>query len=120
QIEKAQRKVEEYHFEQRKNLLEYDEVMDFQRKRTYGTRQQILDGANPRAMILDMIDQQIEKAVDRYTDDQYGLESFTEYVSTRLGVEFDPSDFRGSSFEEAERIARDRAVENVPTLLQEA
>ena len=46
-IEKAQKKVEEYHFDQRKNLLEYDEVMDHQRKRVYGTRQEILDGAEP-------------------------------------------------------------------------
>ena len=48
-IEKAQKKVEEYHFDQRKNLLEYDEVMDLQRKRVYGARQEILDGMNPRA-----------------------------------------------------------------------
>ncbi len=120
QIEKAQKKVEEYHFEQRKNLLEYDEVMDFQRKRTYGMRQQILDGANPRAMILDMIDGQIEISVDRYTADDYGVDSFTEYASNRLNVEFDPRDFRGSNFEEAEQIARDRAMENVPTVIQEA
>ncbi len=35
QIQKAQRRVEERHFDVRKNLLEYDEVMDFQRKRVY-------------------------------------------------------------------------------------
>ena len=43
-IEAAQKKVEERHFEARKNLLEYDEVMDEQRKRVYGFRQRILDG----------------------------------------------------------------------------
>ena len=48
-IEKAQKKVEEWHFDQRKNLLEYDEVMDHQRKSVYGKRQEILDGKNPRA-----------------------------------------------------------------------
>ncbi len=45
-IEGAQKKVEERNFEIRKNLLEYDEVMDEQRKRVYGYRQRILDGAN--------------------------------------------------------------------------
>ena len=45
-IEAAQKKVEEHHFDSRKNLLEYDEVMDHQRKRVYGTRQEILDGSN--------------------------------------------------------------------------
>ena len=41
-IAAAQKKVEEKNFEIRKNLLEYDEVMDEQRKRVYGYRQQIL------------------------------------------------------------------------------
>ncbi|MFM9059862.1 MAG: preprotein translocase subunit SecA, partial [Planctomycetaceae bacterium] len=43
-VEGAQTKVEERNFEVRKNLLEYDEVMDEQRKRVYGFRQAILDG----------------------------------------------------------------------------
>jgi preprotein translocase subunit SecA len=52
-IEAAQKKVEERHFEGRKHLLEYDEVMDEQRKRVYGYRQRILDGANCRDLILE-------------------------------------------------------------------
>ena len=59
-IEGAQKKVEERNFEIRKNLLEYDEVMDEQRKRVYGYRQNILDGANCKQLILEMIDQQID------------------------------------------------------------
>jgi preprotein translocase subunit SecA len=120
QIEKAQRKVEEYHFEQRKNLLEYDEVMDFQRKRTYGTRQRVLDGANPRAMILQMIRDEVEAAVERYSAADYGLASFTEFAGNRLNVEFDPADFRGASFDEAIRVAKDKAIDMVPTFIQEA
>ena len=51
-IEGAQKKVEERNFDIRKNLLEYDEVMDEQRKRVYGYRQRILErrqlqGADP-------------------------------------------------------------------------
>ena len=60
-IEGAQKKVEERNFEIRKNLLEYDEVMDEQRKRVYGYRQNILDGANCKQLILEMIDQQIDQ-----------------------------------------------------------
>ncbi len=60
-IEAAQKKVEERHFEIRKNLLEYDEVMDEQRKRVYSYRQRILDGGNCKQLILDMIDKQIEQ-----------------------------------------------------------
>jgi preprotein translocase subunit SecA len=119
QIEKAQKKVEEYHFDQRKNLLEYDEVMDHQRKRTYGARQAILDGRNPRAMILDMIDEQVRAAVLRYTDDNYGPASFAEYAGGEFGVEFDPSDFRGANYEESVKLAQDRAEQAAPTFIQE-
>jgi glycine betaine/proline transport system substrate-binding protein len=55
-VEAAQKKVEERNFEIRKNLLEYDEVMDDQRKRVYGFRQKILDGEPCRELILDMIE----------------------------------------------------------------
>ena len=58
-IEAAQKKVEERHFDMRKHLLEYDEVMDEQRKQVYSYRQRILDGGNCRQLILDMIDKQI-------------------------------------------------------------
>jgi preprotein translocase subunit SecA len=120
QIEKAQRKVEEYHFDQRKNLLDYDEVMDTQRKRTYSTRQAILDGGNPRAMILDMIDDLIRDAVKRYTADDYGTGSFAAFASGRLGVEFDAAEFKGCTFEEAVQVAQDRALDTAPTYIQEA
>ncbi len=43
-IEGAQKKVEERNFDARKNLLEYDEVMDEQRKRVYSFRQRLLEG----------------------------------------------------------------------------
>ena len=61
-IEGAQKKVEERNFDIRKNLLEYDEVMDEQRKRVYSFRQRLLEGSPPKDMILEMIDSQIEDA----------------------------------------------------------
>src|SRR5205823_13760895 len=117
-IEKAQKKVEEYHFDQRKNLLEYDEVMDYQRKKVYGTRQEVLDGKNPRAAILDMIDAEIAAAVDRFLDDDYGAASFAEYASNRLGVELEAADFRGG-YEDAVKAAQEKALTMIPTVVQE-
>jgi preprotein translocase subunit SecA len=117
-IEKAQKKVEEHHFDQRKNLLEYDEVMDYQRKRVYGSRQEILDGKNPRALILDMIDSQVAAAVDRFTAEDYGAASFAEFASNRLGVEFDASEFR-SGYDDSHKAALDKALTQVPTVIQE-
>ena len=56
-IEACQKKVEEHNFDIRKNLLEYDEVMDHQRKRVYGYRQEILNDANAaRSASWDMLE----------------------------------------------------------------
>ncbi len=117
-IEKAQRKVEEYHFDQRKNLLEYDEVMDLQRKRVYGARQEVLDGSNPRAMLLEMIRKQVASAATRFMADDYGAASFAEFANNRLGMEFTAGDFRTSSAEDAARQAVDQAIAHVPTFVQ--
>ena len=119
-IQGAQKKVEEYHFESRKNLLEYDEVMDAQRKRTYGKRQEILNDSNCKIMVLEMIEEQVDSAVDRFLDPNYGAESFREFASNRLGVEFEEGDFRNiREFGEADRIAREKAHRYIPTVLQE-
>jgi len=53
-IQKAQKKVEDYYFEMRKSLLEYDEVMDEQRKTVYTVRQEVLEGQDLRDKIETM------------------------------------------------------------------
>src|SRR5690606_26946576 len=78
-IEGAQKKVEERHFDQRKHLLEYDEVMDEQRKQVYGFRQRILDGEDCRQIILDMIERQVEKWVPHFLRPEYRWESICGY-----------------------------------------
>ena len=109
-IEGAQKKREEYNFEVRKNLLEYDEVMDEQRKRVYGFRQQILDGVNCRDLIAEMISEEIDHRLASFLEPNYGLESFAAVASSLLGVQLDARDFRNQSFEEAQRHARDQAL----------
>jgi preprotein translocase subunit SecA len=108
-IEGAQKKVEERNFEVRKSLLEYDEVMDEQRKRVYGYRQNILNGANCKQLILDMIEEQIDHYLDRFLDKDYGTETFAGWASKLLSVELEAKDFRGLDFAAAESQARDRA-----------
>jgi preprotein translocase subunit SecA len=108
-IEGAQKKVEERNFEIRKNLLEYDEVMDEQRKRVYGYRQNILGGANCKLLILDMIDQQIDHYLGQILDKDYGTETFAKWAEKEMSVEFDAKDFRGMDFSSAEVFARDQA-----------
>ena len=96
-IEGAQKKVEERNFDIRKNLLEYDEVMDEQRKRVYSFRQQPARRRAAKDMILEMIDDQIQDAADRFLADDYGAASFAEWVGQRLGVELDARDFKGAT-----------------------
>lgn len=108
-IEGAQKKVEERNFEVRKNLLEYDEVMDEQRKRVYGYRQNILDGADCKELIFDMIEQQIEHYLDQFLGKDYGTETFAEWAGKLMAVELDARDFRGLDFASAELQARDKA-----------
>lgn len=108
-IEAAQKKVEERNFEVRKNLLEYDEVMDEQRKRVYGFRQRILNGANCRDIILEQVDQQVETFVKMFMHRDYGVETFAKFAGSRLAMQFEPRNFRGMDFDQAERYAKDEA-----------
>jgi len=108
-VEGAQKKVEERNFEVRKNLLEYDEVMDEQRKRVYGYRQRILDGANCKQLIMEMIDAQVNRHLDEFLDSNYGTDTFTSWASGRLSIELDRRDFRGLDYATASQLATDEA-----------
>jgi preprotein translocase subunit SecA len=64
QIESAQKKVEQYHFDMRKHVLEYDDVMNVQRKVIYTERRKALAGENLRENILDIIERQVAAQVE--------------------------------------------------------
>ncbi|MGI9429874.1 MAG: SEC-C metal-binding domain-containing protein, partial [Bythopirellula sp.] len=108
-VEGAQKKVEERNFEIRKNLLEYDEVMDEQRKRVYGYRQRILDGVNCRDLIMEMIDEQLEENLNVILDSDYGPDSFAAATGNLLGVQLEGRDFHNLLYDDAQKIARDEA-----------
>jgi preprotein translocase subunit SecA len=123
-VEAAQKKVEERNFEVRKNLLEYDEVMDEQRKRVYGFRQRILDftdgDADCREMILEMVDRQIDQNIGTFLDKDYGPQTYATWAAGHLSCELDGNDFRGMTAEEAERLACEEAVRQSETQIFEA
>src|SRR6185369_2496383 len=108
-IEGAQKKVEERNFEIRKNLLEYDEVMDEQRKRVYSYRQRILDGVNCRDLITEMIGDEVDAHIEQYLEPTYGTDSFAAAAGNLLHVQLNGKDFRNADFKDAERIAVDEA-----------
>jgi preprotein translocase subunit SecA len=68
-LEKAQKKVEQYHFGIRKQVLEYDDVMNKQRETVYALRRRILEGKNLKEKVLEMIEQMAaEKPVEERGD----------------------------------------------------
>ena len=75
-IARAQKKVEDRNFEIRKNLLEYDEVMDSQRKEIYSTRQEVLEGRDLKEKVFLMFVRVIERACDTYHDDAEGFQGW--------------------------------------------
>jgi len=131
QIEKAQRRVEERHFEQRKNLLEYDEVMDQQRKRVYSFRQNILEGGDCREIILDMLRKQIEAGVNDVLSPEYGRASCAQWAVQAAGLEVEPSELHETDGEiviqflkdearnQADELIRDKVEEDLPAEVED-
>jgi preprotein translocase subunit SecA len=65
-IQKAQKRVEESHFESRKQVLQYDDVMNKQREVIYSERHRILEGANLRDTVTDFLEQIVSEAVEMF------------------------------------------------------
>ncbi len=74
-IEKAQKKIENNNFGIRKNLLDYDQVMNEQREVIYKERRRVLDGENMRDVIYNMINEDAEEIINRnINEDAYPSE----------------------------------------------
>ncbi len=66
QIQSAQKKVETYHFDIRKSVLEYDDVMNIQREKFYAQRRKVLRGGNLSEDIYYMIEKEIDRLLRSY------------------------------------------------------
>ncbi|MCC7013419.1 MAG: preprotein translocase subunit SecA [Planctomycetes bacterium] len=83
-IERAQRKVEDYNFEIRKSLLEYDDVMDQQRKTIYSVRQDVLEGRGLRERTLEFLEKSIVRNAANYVQDPDG---FATWFHRSFGID---------------------------------
>ncbi len=92
-IESAQKKVESVHFQQRKNVLEYDDVMNTQRKVIYEQRQKVLDGDDLQSNIHSMLEGVIDEAVNAALGEH-------DYLSDREQLEHLLKPFEGVYFAE--------------------
>lgn len=109
-LQAAQRKVEEYFFQMRKNVLEYDEVMEHQRQFFYGLRQRVLEGRDVRGLVFDFIRQTTNDAVEKYLDDGYPAECAAEYAKGVLDCSISADRLKGRTLEEMEHAIRDEAA----------
>ena len=112
-VERAQRKVEERNYEIRKNVLEYDEVMEHQRSEFYGIRQGVLEGRNTSGLILTFIEESITDACDTFLADDYVQTQIAEWCRSELDVSVDPARINLDDPEETERTVRKAARDEV-------
>ncbi|MBN2377260.1 MAG: preprotein translocase subunit SecA [Sedimentisphaerales bacterium] len=111
-VEKTQKKVEQRNFESRKSLLEYDEVMDYQRQVFYTRRQSILEGIGLDTVLWEMIDDTIAENCTNILDRDYPYICFAKWAQTAMGVDLELDRIRGADAEELENTIRDHAQNN--------
>jgi preprotein translocase subunit SecA len=89
-IASAQKKVEGMHFDSRKHVVEYDDVMNKQRQIVYEERRKILEGADTRDNILGYVREIITKGVDQHCEsrhfENWDLEGLVKYLSAYLPI----------------------------------
>ena len=88
-IENAQKNLESRNFDSRKNVLQYDEVMNEQRKIIYKQRQMVLDGEDISSTIKSMIEAIIDSAIDDYIGiseipEEWNIRALTEFANNNL------------------------------------
>ena len=115
-IEKAQQKIESNNFAIRKNLLEYDQVMNEQREIIYEERRRVLDGENMRDSIFHMINDYIENTVDAEVSVDQDYEDWDLIELNRvIGVVIPmapvtPDDVKGMGQKELKHLLKERAA----------
>jgi preprotein translocase subunit SecA len=93
-IETAQKTVEGQHFESRKHLLEYDDVMNKQREAVYGLRRRLLEGLDQKDLILEdyvsaiLADQLEQFCPAKAHVDDWNIKGLKDAIFTRFGVDF--------------------------------
>ena len=86
-VENAQRKVESRNFAIRKNVLNYDDVMNMQREVIYKQRREVLDGDNLKDNVLKMIASTAQETVNNYIEeDGINKEAFMQEVTSIFGI----------------------------------
>jgi len=113
-IENAQKKVESRNFEIRKNLLEYDEVMDKQRRTIYENRQETLDGADLKDKVTAMINDTVLDLIGTYlggSSKDWDFGEFVNRIKQVFEVEIQPGELQKKEADEVEELVMTRLIE---------
>ena len=91
-IQRAQKNIESIHYQARKNVLQYDNIMNEQRHIIYDERRKVLEGENLRDNIMNMLKRTVEEVVDSYFNvydsSTVNTEAFENYLETTFTVEY--------------------------------
>ena len=115
-IEKAQQKIESNNFGIRKNLLEYDQVMNEQREIIYEERRRVLDGENMRDSIFHMINEYMENVVDEEISPDLDYDEWDLNALNRRIIPVVPmmpvmdTDVKGMGAKELKHMLKERAA----------
>jgi len=116
-VERAQRKVEERNFQIRKNILEYDEVMEMQRQKFYGLRQRVLEGRDVKGLIFEYIEDAAADAAAEYLAPGYPAECVAQFASERLEASIEPERLKGREAEEMDAAIRRLASDDARAMI---
>ena len=117
-IQKAQKRVEARNFDIRKYVLEYDDVMNQQRKVVYDQRRKILEGEDMKDQILSMVDNIIEKGMETYADPKLYPEGWDFAGLLKYAEKYflAPGDLK---LEEIEDMSREEVEDKLKTMAHE-
>ena len=110
-VEGAQKKVEEYNFNIRKRVLEYDDVLNKQREVIYAERRQVLEGANLSEQARDWIVEVLVETVDRYEEPEaavadWDLDGMFAEIGQLYPMTFSAADIRHDGLTRDELLDR--------------
>ena len=110
-VEGAQKKVEEYNFNIRKRVLEYDDVLNKQREVVYAERRQVLEGHDLSDQARDWIAETLVETVDRFDDDDaspadWDLDGLVSELGQLYPVSFTADDMRHDELSREEILDR--------------
>ncbi len=86
-VERAQKRVESRNFTIRKNVLQYDDVMNVQREIIYKQRKEVLDGKNLKENITSMIESTVDEIVDLHYDEESNKQGLIQEVKNTFTID---------------------------------